>query len=264
MPRKGRGDWLCPKCGKVVGPRKWPRVYAERNLELHLKAVHQGIRGLPESIQIPSLTHPTREFPIVYRSPAPRPGLPKTKNPATENPREPMECPRCNIKIVRRNLTRHLAQCTGPRLSNADDTPFTSGETVPVRTLSFTLLPPGSWSIDDVISHYKYSARVPGTHSWGGEIDPMRIEWIKDLDPKTCWVGKELWNGYAVFEFDWTDRVVLECPLKGNATYVLSGDWQSMVGHNKRYLLTHYRRDCTRIVHSSRTRKWLREVRDAL
>ena len=56
-------------------------------------------------------------------------------------------------------------------------------------------------------------------------------------------------------------RVVLECPVEGNATYVLSGDWKKMVGHSKFYLRTNFSHNYTKIVHKG---DWLARVKTAL
>ena len=76
-----------------------------------------------------------------------------------------------------------------------------------------------------------------------------------------CYIGNELWDGYVVFEFGGTKKVVLECPVEGNATYVLSGDWKRMVGHSKAYLRQEFPNSCTKIVHKG---DWLDRIRYSL
>jgi hypothetical protein len=46
-------------------------------------------------------------------------------------------------------------------------------------------------------------------------------------------LGAELWAWYALFEFDEFDTAVLECLYQGNATYIIRGDWESVVPHTK-------------------------------
>jgi len=111
---------------------------------------------------------------------------------------------------------------------------------IPVERLAFELLSPGTRDIDDVIQHYRAQARNrPDVYS-DRVIDYGRLEALKKLRPVKCYVGKELWDGYVVFEFGQTRHVVLECPVEGNATYVLTGDWKRMVGHSKAYLRHEY------------------------
>ncbi len=88
-----------------------------------------------------------------------------------------------------------------------------------------------------------------------------RLEKIASLSPVRCYIGKEAWHGYVVFEFKNAGRVVLECPIEGNATYVLSGDWKIMVNHTKAELRQEYANRYTRIVHKG---AWLDRIRQAL
>lgn len=128
---------------------------------------------------------------------------------------------------------------------------------VPVERFSFELLPPGSWGIEDVIAHYRREAhRLPTDLA-----DRGRLEALKSLRPAKCYVGKELWSGYVVFEFSGSSRVVLEKPFKGNATYVLWGDWRRMVGHTKLDLRTRFPQNYTKIVHKG---DWLGRIRAGL
>jgi hypothetical protein len=130
-----------------------------------------------------------------------------------------------------------------------------------VQRFPFELLPPGTWDMNDVIAHYHRAAAHPNTTFQHHEIDPQRPEKIGCLKPSRCSVGKNGWQGYVLFEFSWTDRVVLECPLTGNATYVLSGNWERMIGRTKEYLRTRHSKECTKVVHKS---DWLSRIREAL
>ena len=103
-----------------------------------------------------------------------------------------------------------------------------------VNRLPFVLLPPGTWDIQQVIDHYRRLAQNLSTDLKGRKIDWSRLEDIKSLRPVGCHIGEDSWLGYVVFEFAGTDHVVLECPIKDNATYILPGDWKDMVGHTKR------------------------------
>ncbi len=130
-----------------------------------------------------------------------------------------------------------------------------------VQRFPFELLPPGTWDMNDVIAHCRRAVARPNTTFQHHEIDPQRLEKIGYLRPSRCSVGKNGWQGYVLFEFSWTDRVVLECPLTGNATYVLSGNWNRMIGRTKEYLRTRYSKECTKVVHKG---DWLSRIRKAL
>ncbi|NJN90207.1 MAG: hypothetical protein HC878_07390 [Leptolyngbyaceae cyanobacterium SL_5_14] len=151
------------------------------------------------------------------------------------------KCPKCDSESDRPHSLRFKPVCGKCRTDLPD--PYKIGEEVwwyenniPVKRLAFELLPPGSWGIDDVIAYYHREAAYFPTDLVGQTIELERLSKIKKLNPKECYVGTNLWLGYVVFTFDYTSKVVLECPIEGNATYVLLGDWQSMVKYSKQEL----------------------------
>jgi hypothetical protein len=92
-------------------------------------------------------------------------------------------------------------------------------------------------------------------------IQMDRINALDKLGPSNLWTGMDGWNGYVVLAFQWSRAVVLEKPFYGNALYLITGDWENMVGFSKRYLLEHYSENCSRIYHCS---NWLNKVRSEL
>jgi len=134
----------------------------------------------------------------------------------------------------------------------------------PVERLSFKLLPPGTWDMEYLIAYYRREAhRFPADIRSRG-IDPTRLETIyKSLRPAKCYRGEEQWHGYHAFEIPGTSRVVLECPMKGNATYVLWGDWQRMAAQPKSYIWKHFPQNYRKIIHRDK-RKWLARTKRAL
>jgi CspA family cold shock protein len=133
----------------------------------------------------------------------------------------------------------------------------------PVERLSFELLPPGTWDMEYVVAYYRREAHGFPADIHGREIDWARFEAIKSLRPAKCYRGKEQWLGYHAFEFPGPSPVVLECLLKGNATYVLWGDWQRMAAHPKSYIWKHFPQSYRKIIHRDKN-KWLAETRRAL
>jgi len=136
---------------------------------------------------------------------------------------------------------------------------------VGAHRLPFVLLPPGTSDIRQVVEHYrKISQNFPGGLN-PHQIDPTRLEKIQSLRPIKCYIGKDSWLGYVVFEFSHSACVVLECPVEGNATYILFGDWKAMVSHTKAEIRHRFAASCTRIIHKGdwlfRLRATLRESR---
>jgi hypothetical protein len=117
--------------------------------------------------------------------------------------------------------------------------------------------------MEDVIAYYRGEAHRFPADIQGREVDWTRFEAIKSLRPAKCYRGKEQWLGYHAFEFPGSSPVVLECLLKGNATYVLWGDWQRMAAHPKSYIWKHFPQSYRKIIHRDKS-KWLAEIRRAL
>lgn len=114
--------------------------------------------------------------------------------------------------------------------------------------LPFRLLPPGAWDVDHILEYYRNEAR-----HWlaGRSIDNERLVRIERLKPRRCSVGTEGYRGYILYEFPWSRAVVLECPINGNATYILRGDWYGMLQRTKSEL----RRNstCLRVIHTCKS-----------
>lgn len=67
------------------------------------------------------------------------------------------------------------------------------------------------------------------------------------LGPKEVVLGSAEFEGYTVFTFAYTMRVLLECPMYGHAIYIINSDWESLSKLTKQELLEF--RDATKIVH---------------
>ncbi len=174
-----------------------------------------------------------------------------------------LECEICGWRVRKDCMERHLKHsCPGlhPSQNSSNSDSIFNGKFlgVPMGKLSFRLLPPGTWDLKQVIDYYEREA-----HHWrkGRAIQVHRIEALKTLKPSKCSVGTMGFMGYILFEFEWSNSVVLECPLDGNATYVLLGDWSRMIGMNKAQLRTNFVGHFTKAVHK---RRWLARVKAAL
>jgi hypothetical protein len=131
---------------------------------------------------------------------------------------------------------------------------------LPPTDFPFELLPPGTWEFRQAFEHDWNLLRSP--HGYADQrFDQSRIDHMKLLNPKLTHTGKKAWFGYAVYEFSYSKRVVLECPIEGNATYVLSGDWKKMISLTKAEVRQEHAGRSARIFH---TVNWLRRVRQAL
>jgi hypothetical protein len=175
----------------------------------------------------------------------PKPGLPPFA-----------ECKRCGRQVKQGLMDVHLEQYC-PTRPGAVDVSAAAG--LHVTHLPFELLPAGSWDVQHVIDYYDRR----DTRTWlrGREVDIQRIYALRSLTPIRCYVGSKMWLGYILFEFAWSTSAVLECPLTGNATYVLAGNWRARLGETKQRLRTVFSSETTKVVHKG---EWLQRVRQAL
>jgi hypothetical protein len=116
---------------------------------------------------------------------------------------------------------------------------------VPAGRLPWRLLPPGELSVERLRHHYKaLQHRNPHIR-----YDPERITKAYSLGPEQCYIGTDEFDGYVVFTFAGTDRTLLECPVYGNAIYVLGPDWRRLSKMSKHELLSRRPRGVNKIVH---------------
>jgi len=83
----------------------------------------------------------------------------------------------------------------------------------------------------------------------------------KHLKAKLKGFGVKGWFGYAVYEFTYTKKIIVECPVEGNATYILWGDWQNKVLLTKGELRHRYPNEHIRVIHQG---DWIEDVSRAL
>jgi hypothetical protein len=111
------------------------------------------------------------------------------------------------------------------------------------------------------VEHYRQAAHnLPASFS-GRRIDESRLVKIASLKPVLCYTGKESWYGYVVFTFKNSNRVVLECPVEGNAIYILSANWKELVSRTKAEIRQDHAARYKKVVHKG---DWLDRIRQAL
>ena len=192
------------------------------------------------------------------------------RKPAKRIKHKPQICPYCHSQIPK-HFARHKEGCRpttaigvipGNPIKNQ---PREKGELEslrrPAKRLPFLLLPPGD-SLTDAIEKYKKLTPLDQCCALEELEDIDRLKQIDSLGPVTQrYVGKKAWRGCWVFEFQNSDKVVLECPRTENATYVLSGEWTKMVRQTKVELRSSFRHLTQWILH---TPGWESRVRSAV
>lgn len=81
------------------------------------------------------------------------------------------------------------------------------------------------------------------------------------LNASVLALGEDGWWGYAVFKIPNKNRFLLDSVVKGNAAYVIDGDWRVAIHYSKAEIREEYRYRHKRIVH---TGDWVDRVREAL
>lgn len=239
--------WICPECfGHLAGPEA-SQNQARLAFRTHANGAHwrawknrHQVRG-----SIPSeRPRESEEKPV--KSIETRPGGPATVRPGEGE----FWCPksRCTWRGALYEVKQHLL--------DVHDGSWHPG--MLVRQLPFDLLPPGRWSFDQVLEHYR-QVSSGGNNRGDRRIDYSRLEAIRLLSPSLCWVGKRAWKGYVTFEFPHHRGVVLECPITGNATYVIGGDWKRMISLTKAEIRGGYH-SYERVNH---TAHWLKNLKRA-
>ena len=88
-----------------------------------------------------------------------------------------------------------------------------------VSHADWDFLPPGQWGMSQIEAHFEENRAVIESQT-GQVVDIERLSEIGALNPSAAIIGKRGWLGYVTFCFNFTDKVVLECPVEGNAIYI--------------------------------------------
>jgi hypothetical protein len=247
--------WICPLCLNVLAPSRVPQEAAFDHLRIHEAAHHPGLEPGVIMFRGTSNLAVTREGTVVPRLRAVQAIPERAKNSltTTEVHSSPIETapPELQVKGVAPLPLQMARPCTPPPVSLP----------VPVTRFPFEILPPGAWRLEDIIDYYKRASQNPRWEYAGKTVEWERLEQIQRLQPEQLHLGKDGWYGYVVFTFEWTRRVILECPIKPNAIYVINGPWDELGRHSKRELLTRYEDYVTRVPHIG---DWFGKLDDAL
>ena len=101
----------------------------------------------------------------------------------------------------------------------------------PTGRFQWRPLPPGEASPQKVRGHYRERLRHEGRLD---KFDQGRLDVATALPYEEWWVPTEGFGGfdaYSIISFSHTDKVLLECPIYGNAAYVIDAEeevWREM------------------------------------
>jgi hypothetical protein len=125
-----------------------------------------------------------------------------------------------------------------------------------VKKINWEILPKGCDFRKIVTAHYvRLQEANPKV-----VYELWRIDAILKLSPDEVYQGKNEFNGYVAFEFWNKGLTLLECPIKGNAIYLIkSPDWLYLTTLSKNNLLTFHSKSVSRIIHNG---DWLSRLKD--
>ena len=131
--------------------------------------------------------------------------------------------------------------------------PQSSGA-IPI-TLSWEVLPPGWWNDPAYVQQISRAGE-------NGELVIERLRFVDNLGPLERYIGHEKFGNdpYWVFVFD--THVVAECPMEGNAIYLVTGtsNWRNLLSRSKMGLLSAAPDRVRRIVHRGDWKSRLKRV----
>ena len=249
----------CPRCRRRFEERDLA-VHVERCSKKALKEFRKRLARCPicrtSFLKDKLARHMTASHGQTFGTPANVPihfkPLPPLPAPIQNQADRLIPCEKCSQMIYPHALQRHMRTFHSPEaelraiLNSA-------------HRLSFVLLPSGR--IRDAVEQFRSLSRTHRQSLNDAVFDWGRLEKVESFGKAAHYVGLKLWKGYVVFQFEDSDSVVLECPLTGNATYVLRGDWKKMVLATKAELRFDYRELTVRIFHNAR---WENRVRRAM
>jgi hypothetical protein len=156
-----------------------------------------------------------------------------------------------------RSLGTPLKERIVKRIRREIEREFGPGDGVPTEALRWRLLPPGELSEERVRRYYVGLQNK----NRGAQYDPDRIVKALSLDPKQRYEEIGEVEGYTVFMFSYTSSVLLECPIVGNAIYVIHKDWERWSKMSKQELMADESGEVVRIQHRG---DWFEQLKKEL
>jgi hypothetical protein len=228
----------CPEC---------PKHFLKDQLKKHVSISHgqahaQSVGALPPKIRVVPVNPVVKAYPLDLKP-----------DHVKKNGSKLIQCLRCKALWPASLMEGHSKSCSSV-MSDIESLKRSASK------LPFMLLPP--CSLGEAIGKYRALLRSPSHDFWEELDDPKRLMRIDSLGTVARrYIGVRGWKGYWVFQFKNSNKVVLECPRTGNATYILHGEWRKMVDHTKAELRSEFRHLSERIIHES---NWENHVRRAV
>lgn len=115
-----------------------------------------------------------------------------------------------------------------------------------LQYLRWRVLPAGEAGVQALTACLEESRRINPDF----DFDKRRIKHAIKLKPKRISKGCDDFNDYYAFQYERTDRVLLESERRGNAAYILLKDWEVLSRLSKRELNELHYDSISRIFHN--------------
>ncbi len=139
---------------------------------------------------------------------------------------------------------------------------------IETEDMNWEIFPVGEWfeNKNATSKLFDYFRNLQNKVKWRNKFfDKSRLDGIYEkLNPQPPIYGKKKFEGYIVYFFDWTDKVILDCPIYGNATYVIKSgkySWQEIAKNSKFEARTEYSEQVAIINHNE---TWLERLEQNL
>jgi hypothetical protein len=131
-------------------------------------------------------------------------------------------CTKCGKLLSALAMDIHVGTCGKERVAHSDD------------GFPFVLLPQGfTGNVKAAMKRHFVTEQARHKRRSSDDWDWSRLDELELLRPKMTHFGRKGWFGYCVFEFTNTQMVVLETPLRANATYVVGANWKDLISLTK-------------------------------
>jgi hypothetical protein len=129
---------------------------------------------------------------------------------------------------------------------------------IPTYKVPWRILPPGKHPFHRILDYFR---NIQGTEGESIIVDEERLIAINNLNPTAIYTGIDEFKQYLVFYFQERQKAILECPIYGNAIYVIDGDWEELSKYTKAELLSYFSDVTKRIIHKG---NWLLKLNKIL
>ena len=130
-------------------------------------------------------------------------------------------------------------------------------KTKPVpQKVNWKILPPGEYPFDRI---EKYIKHLKQTKWKDKKVDIGRIRFLHSLSPIAIYYGLDEFDGYFIFIYKKKNLAVLDCPLFGNAIYIIKGGWRKVSKLSKKEVIEEYP-ETVRVIHRGNWKGRLKSI----